>query len=63
LQKVTDVDTAISSTTGFEIWMLGYDKAIIVDAISIRGDDLDIAPLLNTHSIPLATTIKLGYTI
>ncbi len=75
LQKVMDIDTAISPTTGFEILdiILGYDRAIIVDAISTGGepgtiyelsvDDLDTTPLLNTHSIPLAITIKLGYTI
>ncbi len=71
-----DVDTAILTTTGFEVLdkILGYDLAIIVDAIKTGNEpgtvyELTIEDIFltnhytNSHNLNLATTLKLGYTI
>ncbi len=76
LSRDVDVDTAILTTTNFEVLdkILGYDKAIIVDAIQTGNepgtiyelsiDDIFVTySFTNTHNLTLATTLKLGYVI
>jgi hydrogenase maturation protease len=76
LSKEVDVDTALLTTTNFEVLdkIIGYDKAIIVDAIKTGNDpgtiyELSIDDIFvtfsftNTHNLTLATTLKLGYVI
>ncbi len=76
LSRDVDVDTAILTTTNFEVLdkILGYDKAIIVDAIQTGNEPGTIYELsiddvfvtysfTNTHNLTLATTLKLGYVI
>ena len=71
-----NVDTAILTTTGFEVLdkILGYDLAIIVDAIKTGNEPGTVYELTmedifltdhytNSHNLNLATTLKLGYTI
>ncbi len=70
------VDTAVLTTTGFEVLdkILGYDRAIIVDAIRSGGEpgtiyELSVDDILitqsytNSHNLNLATTLRLGYLI
>lgn len=76
LSKEIDIDTAILTTTNFEVLdkIMGYDRAIIVDAIRTGNDpgtiyELSIDDIFltysytNTHNLTLATTLKLGYII
>ena len=76
LKKEVEVDTAILTTTTFEVLdkILGYDKAIIVDGIKSGNEPGTIYELTvddvfytysftNTHNLSLATTLKLGYLI
>jgi len=76
VERLEGVDTAILTTTNFEVLdvIAGYDLAIIVDAIK-TGDEpgriyvLSLEDILisntytNTHNLTLATTLKLGYEI
>jgi len=76
LKKEVKVDTAILTTTTFEVLdkIMGYDKAIIVDGIKSGNEPGTIYELTvddvfytysftNTHNLSLATTLKLGYLI
>ncbi len=76
ISKEIDVDTAILTTTNFDVLdkILGYDRAIIVDAIRMGNEpgtiyELTIEDIFltysytNTHNLTLATTLKLGYVI
>jgi len=76
ISKEIDVDTAILTATNFDVLdkILGYDRAIIVDAIRMGNEpgtiyELTIEDIFltysytNTHNLTLATTLKLGYVI
>ena len=76
LKKEVEVDTAILTTTTFEVLdkIMGYDKAIIVDGIKSGNEPGTIYELTvddvfytysftNTHNLSLATTLKIGYLI
>jgi len=71
-----DVETAVLTTTGFDVLdkILDHDFAIIVDAIRTGNRPGTIYELsveeisltdryTNSHNLNLATTLKLGYTI
>jgi len=76
LSRDVNVDTAILITTNFEVIdkILGYDRAIIVDAIQTGNEpgtiyELSIDDIFptysytSTHNLTLATTLKLGYLV
>ena len=76
LEGEVDADIEILMTTDFEVIdkVLGYDKAIIVDAVKFGGepgkiyeftlDDIFTSySIPGTHALSLGTTLKLGYII
>ncbi len=76
LEGEVDADIEILMTSDFEVIdkILGYDKAIIVDAVKFGGepgtiyefslDDIFSSyAITGTHTLSLGTTLKLGYTV
>jgi len=76
LEGNVDADIEILMTTDFEVIdkILGYDKAIIVDAVKFGGepgtiyefslDDIFSSyAITGTHTLSLGTTLKVGYTV
>lgn len=60
-------DVEILSTTSIDLLysIIGYDRAIIIDSISETEiaiiDDHDDSEYVNSHTISLFTTLKLGF--